>query len=196
MKKTAKQRPLAKLSSITLFAVYLLIFVGGVVRSTGSGMGCPDWPQCFGTWIPPTQEAQLPENYQTLFYQKRMQKNARLAHILECLGASALAEKLQEKPIIQEETTFNPFKTWTEYINRVIGVTVGLLIGCTFLAALSYKGSPAIGFVAGALLILTLFEAWIGSLVVATHLLPWLVTFHMLIALIIIGLLVLSLIHI
>ncbi|MFQ5518144.1 MAG: heme A synthase [Acidimicrobiia bacterium] len=40
---------------------YLLIVLGAVVRATGSGLGCPDWPTCHGSWIPPWERTALIE---------------------------------------------------------------------------------------------------------------------------------------
>jgi len=47
-----------RLAVVTAVVTYLLIIMGGIVRVTGSGLGCGttnDWPLCQGAWLPPLQ---------------------------------------------------------------------------------------------------------------------------------------------
>ena len=116
----APSRLLPRLSIATLVAVYLLILVGGVVRSTGSGMGCPDWPKCFNSWVPPTEVSQLPENYKEVYAQKRAEKNNRFTAYLKKLGFEGLSNQVKNDKSILVEADFNAAETWIEYVNRLI----------------------------------------------------------------------------
>ena len=137
-----------KVALTTVGATIFLIFVGGLVRASGAGLGCPDWPKCFGMWIPPTSPAELPSQF--------------------------------------DLSQFNVFKTWTEYINRLIGVVIGLLITATFVLSFRYrKTEPAVLYSSGAAFVLVLVQGWLGGQVVMTGLSEWLITLHMLLAMII-----------
>jgi cytochrome c oxidase assembly protein subunit 15 len=142
--------------------VFFLIFVGGLVRSTGSGMGCPDWPKCFGQFIPPTNISQLPDDYKSKF---------------------AVAGK--------EIADFDVYKTWIEYVNRLIGVVIGFFILLTVIFAFPYlKSDKKIFWLSFLAFVLVGFQGWIGSKVVSTDLATWMITIHMLIALVIVALLI------
>lgn len=93
----------------TLACLFLLILAGGIVRSSGSGMGCPDWPRCFERWVPPTNVSELPVNYQEIYKDRGY-----------------------------HSTEFNVMKTWTEYINRLIGAVTGFVIFLMFIFSRHY----------------------------------------------------------
>ena len=144
-----------RMAWITIAAVYFLILVGATVRASGSGMGCPDWPTCFGSWVPPTSEAQLPVNYQEIYAE---------------LGYS--------------DTRFNVVKTWTEYANRLLGVSIGFLIFLTAIYSWSCRAHDTRIFKASvAAFLMVGFQGWLGSKVVSSNLLPGMITIHMLVAL-------------
>lgn len=179
-----------RVSLITVIAVYFLILVGGIVRSTGSGMGCPDWPKCFGNWVPPTQVDQLPKNYQEIYLQKRIDKNERFVALLSSLGFDKKAEQIKQDKSMLIEGEFNATKTWIEYLNRLAGAVIGILVIITFIYAIPLrKLDPWLPVLAFVNLLLVIFQGWIGSIVVSTNLLQWMITVHMILALLIVCLL-------
>src|SRR6187397_2950913 len=42
-------------AQVTLVALSLIVLTGAAVRLTGSGLGCPDWPKCYGGSTPPLE---------------------------------------------------------------------------------------------------------------------------------------------
>ena len=189
--KTSLREKYGKLAVITIAAIYLLILVGGIVRSSGSGMGCPDWPACFGSLVPPVSEEELPADYKEIYSAMRDRKNQRFAKLLEFFGAHELAYQIRNDKSILEEADFNPVKTWIEYLNRLTGVAIGLLIMATVVvSARLRKQLPGVFFASLGAFVLVVFQGWLGSVVVSTNLLPWLVTVHMLPALLIVALLI------
>ena len=175
----------------TLIAVYFLILVGGIVRSTGSGMGCPDWPKCFGSWTPPTSVDQLPPDYKENFSAYRDKKNQKFARYLRLVGMDATADRILSDKSILEEADFNPVKTWIEYINRLVGVVIGLFIIVLFYKSISLKkNQPVLFWLSLATLIAVIVQGWFGSIVVSTNLTRWTITVHLFLALVIVAILI------
>jgi cytochrome c oxidase assembly protein subunit 15 len=180
-----------KIVIINIILVYLVIIAGSVVRTSGAGMGCPDWPKCFDCWIPPTQLDQLPDNYKEIYAEKREKKLNKFAKLLTALGMEDKAEALLNDPEILKEEDFNARKTWTEYINRVFGFLSGNGVLIMFIISiLKFKKRKDVFWLSFATLILLVYTAWLGSIVVATNLIPWIITAHMLPAFLIIALLI------
>ena len=141
-----------RLALWTTFITYCLILVGSLVRVSGAGLGCPDWPRCFGSWIPPASAADLPPQF--------------------------------------DASQFNPALMWTEYLNRLLGVTVGFSILATAISAWRHhRRDPRILWTTIAAFILVGYEGWLGGRVVAHELAPWIVTAHLIVAIVIVQLL-------
>lgn len=180
-----------RLNLLTIVITLLLILAGGIVRSTGSGMGCPDWPKCFDQYIPPTHSSQLPANYKDKYVAERVAKNERFAKTLERMGKAHLADSIRHDESILQPETFNVAKTWTEYLNRLMGAITGFFLVGLLVYSFSYRKTATRILVLSILnVIIVGFQAWLGSIVVSTNLMPWIVTVHMLLALVILAILV------
>lgn len=177
-----------KINFITIIVTLMVILAGGIVRSSGSGMGCPDWPKCFDRYIPPTDVSQLPANYKEKYVAGRLKKNEKFAKYLEGMGKAELAEQIRKDKSITLPEEFNPTKTWVEYVNRLVGVLAGLFLLLTLVYSFTYNKTAKRIIVLSFLNILVVgYQAWLGSIVVSTNLAQWVVTVHMLLALVILA---------
>ncbi len=154
-------------------------------------MGCPDWPTCFGRLVPPTRVSQLPPDYKEQYAAYRDKKNQKFARYLSVIGLQTTAQQILADKSILVEADFNPSKTWVEYVNRLVGVVIGLMIIALFVASWKIRHTNPLLFRGSlACLILVIIQGWFGSIVVSTNLTTWTVTVHMFLALVIVALLV------
>ncbi|MGV3764243.1 COX15/CtaA family protein [Parapedobacter sp.] len=182
------ERRFLRVNKIAIVSIFLVILAGGIVRSTGSGMGCPDWPKCFDRLVPPTDESQLPPGFEEKYIAGRKAKNERFANMLERFGNKELADRIRHDESILQHEEFNAAKTWTEYVNRLVGAITGILVLLTAICSITFFKTKRSIFVWSVINVLVLgYQAWLGSIVVSTNLMPWIITVHMLLALVILG---------
>ena len=178
-------------SKIALVLIYLVIVAGAVVRMTGSGMGCPDWPKCFGYFIPPTESSQL------LFEANRtyeegmmilMDHEAFLVAKTDFVSGNEFNTSDWEVYSKHDYTTYDPVHTWVEYINRLTGVLAGIpILIFTVLAFWFWKKNKWIPIISVLTLFGMGFQAWLGKTVVDSNLAPYKITIHMVMALLIVA---------
>jgi len=181
------------IAKVSLILVYLVIVAGAVVRMTGSGMGCPDWPKCFGYYIPPTEVSEI---------QWQPQKTFEKGQVIIINEALRVAKKDLTTGAEYDETNwaaytkhdyavFNATHTWIEYINRLLGALAGLGTLLLAIASITYwKSNKKITIISWIVLLGMLFQGWLGATVVYSVLQPVKITMHMVMALLIVALLI------
>lgn len=165
-----------KLAVAALVSVLLLMFVGAIVRVSGSGMGCPDWPTCWGCLIPPTAVEQV--DFDKLPIEKFRRKAERMGRDPTTITAETLRAE------------FNPRHVWTEFGNRVCSLPVGFFSLATFIAAFWQREKrPLVFWMAFGSLVVVLVNAWMGARVVYSGLKPGVLTTHLALAMMLTGML-------
>lgn len=163
-----------KLATAALVSVLVLMFVGAIVRVTGSGMGCPDWPTCWGCLIPPTRVENV--DFSKLPIEKFQRKAERMGRDPSSITVESL------------KAEFNPRHVWTEFINRLTSLPVGGLSLATFIAAFwQRERRPLVFWLAFTSLVVVLTNAWMGARVVYSGLAPGVLTAHLALAMSLIG---------
>jgi cytochrome c oxidase assembly protein subunit 15 len=174
----------------SLILVYLVIIAGALVRMTGSGMGCPDWPKCFGYYIPPTDASELQwqsnRNFkkgQVIIYNEQL-----LVAKKDFLSSSEI-NLFNWMPYTKHDyAKFNVYHTWTEYINRLCGALAGIACFAMAIASIGYwKDKKKIVLLSWMVVFMMGFQAWLGAKVVESVLNPVKITTHMIVALLIVA---------
>ncbi|WP_306352887.1 COX15/CtaA family protein [Flavobacterium sp. '19STA2R22 D10 B1'] len=174
----------------TLILVYLVIVAGALVRMTGSGMGCPDWPKCFGYYIPPTDISEIEWSPNHEFKKGQIIiHEEKLVVAKETFTTSTTFEDVHWEPYTKHDyASFNAMHTWIEYINRLCGALAGMATFAMAIFSFSFwKEKKAIVLLSWLAVFMMGFQAWLGATVVYSVLAPVRITVHMVMALLIVA---------
>jgi len=169
-------------ATTSLVFIFLVILAGSVVRATGSGMGCPDWPQCFGYNIPPTDVETLTWREGRSFEEGQMILLYNQFWVATSDFTTSEAFEAENWTLFDRHdyTIFNPVHTWIEFINRLIGALSGLpVLALAIFGVWGVRRNVWNAVLAVGVLFLLLFEAWLGKIVVDGNLVPNQITIHM-----------------
>lgn len=179
-----------RIAKISLILVYFVIVAGAVVRMTGSGMGCPDWPKCFGYYIPPTDASELQWQPDRLFKKGQVIIKDKTLKVSKktFTTTNAFNSTNWETYTKHDYAIFNPWHTWVEYINRLFGALAGLATLVLAFSSIKYwKKKKRIPILSWLVVLGMGFQAWLGATVVYSVLEPAKITVHMLMALVIVA---------
>lgn len=167
-----------RIAWIALLSVLLLVVVGATVRVTGSGLGCPDWPTCWGCLIPPTSADQIDVD----------------SLDLEKFRRHAIRKGIDPATITRETVleSFNPVHTWIEFVNRLTSLplgfaTLGLALTSFFTRSKHWWWVVGLSWFS---LLDVIANAIMGAIVVRSGLQPGIITLHMALAFLLIAVLV------
>jgi cytochrome c oxidase assembly protein subunit 15 len=166
-----------RLAWLALVSLIVLVIAGATVRVTGSGLGCPDWPTCWGCLIPPTTADQIDV--------------AKLD--LEKFKTHAARKGIDPDTITRETVleSFDPVHTWIEFTNRLASLPLGFATLLLVLFSFGSKRNKA--WVVGLSMFCLLdvvANAIMGAIVVRSGLQPGIITLHMALAFLLIAVLV------
>ena len=180
------------LTIASIIIVYIVILAGGIVRMTGSGMGCPDWPKCFGYLVPPTDRSDIEwkKNHNYKKNQIIIFNDSLIYANKDFISNDSIKRENWKNYTKHDYSKFNVYHTWIEYINRLIGALAGLSVLILFINSLKFINKQRLITIL-AFLSLTgiLFQAWLGKTVVDSNLLAGKITIHMLMAVLIVSIL-------
>ncbi len=187
------QKTFRKWVKISLVLIYLVIIAGAVVRMTGSGMGCPDWPKCFGYYIPPTDVSEL-EWHPEIEIEKGqiiiVDQTLRVAR--KDFRTTTFYDKNNWNLYTKHDyAEFNVAHTWIEYVNRLFGALGGLAVLIMGILSIKFwKSNKVLTLISWLIVFAMGFQGWLGATVVYSVLEPTKITIHMIMALIIVALLI------